>query len=961
MLSLVTHYVGNDATFLPLDHIFDVVQDLPSDTWAQFEEESPHNQVQPTEDTSEVQPSEVCLAQLVDTATSEVLLSSLTRALLLADLSDEPTVPKGDSEQKKQSHGEGLTRSDTPSLLHMAEFGHSKPSSPSPECVQTCRTAQSAPLSVFRTSKVLPIRQFEGIMLDNGAAGTPSGLKAYLSYCEYANISPVLRPSNAQFVGLGKGVVHSLEKATIRMPLGKNTFIDFETDIVQQDIPIMFGLDQHKKHSCSSDEFHNTFTHHPSSTTVPVVVKNGHMFVQWNQSEVLFTRKQLSQLHDRFGHPSARSLMNVLKRAEMSATTKRILDDITNRCKACQTFARKPSTFQVSMPMDDIFFYHEIEVDLFWIDSKAVLHIIDRGTRYSVAKFVEKVSAEHLWNTIMDAWASLFTGFPQIISHDQGTYFTSDYFQSCCAEFGIVTKQTPTESHNYLALCERYHSIIRRVYQKIKSVHQGLPCEVILSLSVHAVNNTAVPDGIVPTLLVFGTMPRLPLPAFSSLPVPQEQRFEEMKTAREEMMSITAQRRIREALKAHTRKSQPFVPEEGQQVLVYREGTKRFEGPFIVHAYDNRKTVQLLVPNAAGQVKVVPFSLSAVKPLPLLSNSNADAAIDSATTTADTAGRADYRVLENALTLSELDTPVSGHEDVTEQLNSLQHSAYPVQIVQDTGPQVFQEEKKAELLQLLQKGTYEIVPAKDIPTGSVVLGSRFVLVVKEPDSANPRRKARFVILGHKDPEKGRIVHEAPTVTKASIRVLLILSRIHNYPVWSRDVKQAFVQSKENLKRDVYIRPPRNQSVLETLGAEPNSALRAIKPLYGLPEAPTNWWCTISAYHEAELKMQHCVLDPCLFFLHAEDTTSNDGIVIEGVQAILVDDTLGTGDSIFEQKESGVEQVFETKERSYLPFKFNGSHLELVKIDEDDWDAILHQRGVCEKARNDFLYRYIYPS
>ena len=57
------------------------------------------------------------------------------------------------------------------------------------------------------------------------------------------------------------------------MPLGNEHFIDFETDIVQQDIPLMFGLDQHKKHSCSSDEYHNTFTHHPSATTVPVVVE----------------------------------------------------------------------------------------------------------------------------------------------------------------------------------------------------------------------------------------------------------------------------------------------------------------------------------------------------------------------------------------------------------------------------------------------------------------------------------------------------------------------------------------------------------------------------------------------------------------------------------------------------------------------------------------------------------------
>ena len=164
---------------------------------------------------------------------------------------------------------------------------------------------------------------------------------------------------------------------------------------------------------------------------------------------------------------------------------------------------------------------------------------------------------------------------------------------------------------------ERYHSIIRRVYHKLKSDHEGLPHEVLLSLAVHAVNNTAGPDGIVPTLLVFGSLPRLPLPAFSSLPLTQQQRFDAMKTARDEMMAITAQRRIREALKTYTRKSQPFIPEEGQHVLVYREGTKRFEGPFVVHSYDNRKTVHLLVPNSAGHVKVVPFSLSAVKPIPL--------------------------------------------------------------------------------------------------------------------------------------------------------------------------------------------------------------------------------------------------------------------------------------------------------------------------------------------------------
>ncbi len=44
--------------------------------------------------------------------------------------------------------------------------------------------------------------------------------------------------------------------------------------------------------------------------------------------------------------------------------------------------------FRVSLPMDDIVFNHEIEVDVMWIDGDPVLHIIDRGTRYSVAKFM---------------------------------------------------------------------------------------------------------------------------------------------------------------------------------------------------------------------------------------------------------------------------------------------------------------------------------------------------------------------------------------------------------------------------------------------------------------------------------------------------------------------------------------------------------------------------------------------
>ncbi len=73
-------------------------------------------------------------------------------------------------------------------------------------------------------------------------------------------------------------------------------------------------------------------------------------------------------------------------------------------------------------------FDHEIEVDIMWIDAEAVLHIIDRGTRYSVAKFMRNASSEHDWNIIVEFWITVFTGYPYIISHDQGPQFTGEYF-----------------------------------------------------------------------------------------------------------------------------------------------------------------------------------------------------------------------------------------------------------------------------------------------------------------------------------------------------------------------------------------------------------------------------------------------------------------------------------------------------------------------------------------------------
>ncbi len=48
---------------------------------------------------------------------------------------------------------------------------------------------------------------------------------------------------------------------------------------------------------------------------VPLNVKRGHLYLEWQSSIVLFTPSELVKLHRRFAHPSTEKLINILRRA----------------------------------------------------------------------------------------------------------------------------------------------------------------------------------------------------------------------------------------------------------------------------------------------------------------------------------------------------------------------------------------------------------------------------------------------------------------------------------------------------------------------------------------------------------------------------------------------------------------------------------------------------------------------
>jgi len=71
----------------------------------------------------------------------------------------------------------------------------------------------------------------------------------------------------------------------------------------------------------------------------------------------------------------------------------------------------------------------------------------------------------------------------------------------------IKVKEVPIEAHNNVGKVEQYHMPLCCAYKIISSELKGANKELILQMAVKAVNNSAGPDGLIPTLLVFGAYP----------------------------------------------------------------------------------------------------------------------------------------------------------------------------------------------------------------------------------------------------------------------------------------------------------------------------------------------------------------------------------------------------------------------------------------------------------------------
>jgi hypothetical protein len=187
--------------------------------------------------------------------------------------------------------------------------------------------------------------------------------------------------------------------------------------------------------------------------------------------------------------------------------------------------------------------------------------------------------------------------------------FVSAEWTRACEMAKIVLRRTGTEAHNALGAVEKRNDTLRRVYDKVSHDYPQIVDTLRLALSVQAANNTAGPDGLVPSFLVFSVSPRILKAPTKDFPKKQE-RFMAIKLAREEYSRFVARQRIQQGLRKLPPAAAYYAITPGDLVYVYRERPRKWTGLYPV-ADVSKKCVMLRLGELTGPRS---FNLSQTKP-----------------------------------------------------------------------------------------------------------------------------------------------------------------------------------------------------------------------------------------------------------------------------------------------------------------------------------------------------------
>eukprot|EP00435_Cladocopium_sp_Y103_P007616 s5467_g2.t1 len=255
---------------------------------------------------------------------------------------------------------------------------------------------------------------------------------------------------------------------------------------------------------------------------------------------------------------------------------------------------------------------------------------------------------------------------------------------------------------------------------------------------------------------------------------------------------------------------------------------------------------------------------------------------------------------------------------------------------------LFRKAKEKEIDSWLSTDTVRRILRHQVPEGQL-LRSRWVLTWKALDEieqqevgASRKAKARLVVLGYEDPLIDSLPRDSPTLGKDSRMLALQCIASHRWSAKSFDIRTAFLRGSRQESRILGVEPPPELRLRMKLKDDEVCSL--LKGAYGLVNAPLLWYGELK---NALLGLGFVIspLDPCVFVLPKQKTTSPEETQIHGILGVHVDDGLGGGDHVYQQAIKRLEQRFPFGSQRQGSFTFTGINL----VQDHNGDITLNQR------------------
>jgi hypothetical protein len=139
-----------------------------------------------------------------------------------------------------------------------------------------------------------------------------------------------------------------------------------------------------------------------------VIRRYDHAFLLWkyftysliaefiDENSCLSIEIELRRLHRRFDHLSARRLYKILTRSDHDNVQSRVIKHLNKYCHHCQMHQKISKRFNFSIKDSDSDFNFDILVNILYIDSKSVLHLVNEATRFHVDRWLKNISTKHV-------------------------------------------------------------------------------------------------------------------------------------------------------------------------------------------------------------------------------------------------------------------------------------------------------------------------------------------------------------------------------------------------------------------------------------------------------------------------------------------------------------------------------------------------------------------------------------